>query len=306
MVGQLGTRRGWAGTEKDPEGTPIEDLLAPLNMGPSFCLFLRQLLPSRSSCRLVLPKTYIAFSLRSITHLRSHVLGDQRASLAGAPDQAEAVSRVYDTLLHNAGSALSAERCPWFEMHSARLPHAASAPVVPAPTRMDAGYRQQGEEMDQLGDASMQAVETVQMQTDAEPGSVAEDLLVGVGQRLTIRFAPLKQAVGWTLPAVARAALAGTYDMPAETTKAQLQDLLVALLGDEQPTTARGRDFEFWIGRNGAGSTGFKLGGSGQRYSTLASAAVRSGGGLEWTVLVEVAPAAIDAVTADTEDIPID
>jgi hypothetical protein len=241
VAGQLGTRRGWAGTEKDPAGTPIKDLLGPLSMG--------------------------------------------------AADQVAAVSMAYDSMLNEAGCVLNEERCPWFNLHSERLPQTTS--TNPA----DAGIgQQQGEghgSMDDEEELSVHAMDVAP--TIADAGSVSEDLLVGAGQRLNIRFAPLKQAAGWTMPASARAALGVTYDVPAETTKLQLQELIIALLGAEQSAAVAsgagdGDGFEFWVGRNGADGGGVRLGRKGQRYCTVASAAVRSGGGLERTVLVEVAP----------------
>jgi hypothetical protein len=86
-----------------------------------------------------------------------------------------------------------------------------------------------------------------------------------------------------------------TYSVPAEATQTQLQELLEALLGgeeDEGAISAAGGRFEFWVGRNGADCGGVRLGSEGVRYCTLGSAAVRSGGGLERTLLVEVATAA--------------
>ena len=69
-------------------------------------------------------------------------------------------------------------------------------------------------------------------------------------------------------------------------------------------------DFEFWVGRNGADNVAVRLGGSGQRYWTVASSAVRSGGGLERTVLVELAPEGgikpADIKPADSNEIDID
>ena len=44
--------------------------------------------------------------------------------------QVAAVQRAYGTLLNEAGEALSAENCPWFEMHEDRLPQ--TAPMPPA------------------------------------------------------------------------------------------------------------------------------------------------------------------------------
>ena len=44
--------------------------------------------------------------------------------------QVAAVQRAYGTLLNEAGEALSAENCPWFEMHEDRLPQ--TVPMPPA------------------------------------------------------------------------------------------------------------------------------------------------------------------------------
>jgi hypothetical protein len=227
----------------------------------------------------------------------------------GAADQVAAVSRAYDSLLNEAGFVLNKKRCPWFDLHSERLPQTNST----NPADATGGQQQEEghESMDDEEDLQVHAVEVAP--TVAETGSVAEDLLVGAGQRLSIRFAPLKQVAGWTLPASARAALGITYDIPAETTKPQLQELIVALVGGEHSADSRGAGgdaFEFWVGRTGADGGGVQLGCNGQRYCTVASAAVRSGGGLERTVLIEVAPQASTEVAtepgADSDEIDID
>ena len=46
--------------------------------------------------------------------------------------QVAAVQRAYGTLLNEAGEALSAENCPWFEMHEDRLPQTAAMPPAAA------------------------------------------------------------------------------------------------------------------------------------------------------------------------------
>ena len=81
--------------------------------------------------------------------------------------------------------------------------------------------------------------------------------------------------------------------MVADATAAQLSDMLRALTtpqdGGDEPVAPP--TFDFWVGRNGADSGGVRLGdGSGGLPVTLAGAAGETGGGMERTLLVEVAP----------------
>jgi hypothetical protein len=81
--------------------------------------------------------------------------------------QVAAVQRAYGTLLNEAGEALSAENCPWFEMHEDRLPQ--TAPMPPAAAASVGGNSSSGgSSSDMDADVGGGAAET-QVPTSTDP-----------------------------------------------------------------------------------------------------------------------------------------
>ena len=236
-----------------------------------------------------------------------------------AAEQVESTGSVYQRLLAQAESAL--QGADWFTLHSDRLPAQGSDGAGADATMADAADDSMAEDDAPVPAAAWEVGKGLHATVRFAPyvstplasvSKAARDLNLawhaGLRRRAQPGRLPCRQQherrwaspttyppVRPTLPRapVSLNRMLRVCLVVADATAAQLSDMLRALTtpqdGGDEPVAPP--TFDFWVGRNGADSGGVRLGdGRGGLPVTLAGAAGETGGGMERTLLVEVAP----------------